>query len=1527
MSEEYELHDGVAEDIAIVGMAGRFPGANDVLQYWNNLRDGVESITFLSDEELRVSGVPEQVLNDPAYVKAAARLDDVELFDAEFFGYSPAEAEYIDPQQRLFLEFGWNALENSGYSPDAFDGAIGVYAGVGLNRYLLFNLLGQNEPERIFAVEKDFLSTRLSYKLNLTGPSLVIQTACSTSLVAIAEACQSLLDYRCDMALTGGVGISLPLNVGYYYQEEGIASPDGHCRAFDANAQGTVFGSGGAVVVLRRLSEALEAGDSILAVIKGFAINNDGSGKVGYTAPSVDGQARVIALAQALAGVDADTISYIEAHGTGTPLGDPIEVAALTKAFQITTNRTGFCALGSVKTNVGHLDTAAGVAGLVKTVLALQHRQLPPSLNFETPNPKIAFDSSPFYVNSELQEWHPSMDGIPRRAGISSFGIGGTNAHVIVEEAPSVDELAKAPAGPQLLLLSARSATVLESMSERLAENLRAHPEQPLTDVAYTLQAGRKTFEHRCMLVCRDREDALRMLEKHDLQRLLSGAGELRDRSCVYMFSGQGSQYPGMAQGLYQGHEVFRLALDECCELLGQELDLDLRRLLYPETGQLEAAEKSLNQTQYAQPALFAIEYALARLWMSWGIEPQAMIGHSIGEYVAACIAGVFSLSDALRLVAARGKAMQAQPGGSMLSVPLSRAELELLLLPELCVAVVNSSSMCVVSGPTEAVDAFAEQLSAAGHTARQLHTSHAFHSAMMEPAMAELKAMMAGLELSAPQIPVISNLTGTWLTDEQAVDPDYWALHLRSTVLFTDGVETLLQDPGRWYLEVGPGNTLVNLVRQHAGCERDCPVLPSVRHPRQQEDDVEFILGTLGRVWLAGMRVDWNAFQCGQHRRRVPLPTYPFERQRYWVDPVKAETPWASATAPVRISDVDQWMYGPVWKSSLAANQTVQAAGEDAGNRWLIFMDCHGMGDRLAHRINSQGGEIMLVREGDKFEALNGEEFLLNPGQIADYQALFTALEATDKLPDQIIHLWSLSDDASVSMQSGLLYGFYSLLYIAQSLNHLASVPKTHIQVVANGILAVTGEEKLCPEKSPLLGVSKVITQELPAVTCTYVDVEFPQPDSSGDDDLADLLVKEFHVSSRDTLVAYRHRQRWVQEFERIDVAAESTPPARLRQSGVYLITGGLGGLGLVFAEYLATTVGARMVLIGRRRFPDREEWDQWLTGHEDSDETSRRIRRLQGLEGMGAELLISSADVADARQMKAVIEQAEQRFGALHGVIHAAGVVGGPSFSLLDKLQPEHCELQFSTKIRGLQVLRQILAGRELDFVMPVSSLAAVLGGLGMAAYAAANQFMDSLVQQQHQAGDGSWLTVNWDAWQLQEENDSPVAGGLAAFALNPAEGAEAFDRILRLTGLSQVVVSTGDLGARLRQWLNPKAEQEETPEAEKPRHARPSLANVCVAAETETQKAIVLIWQALFSIDELGIQDNFFELGGHSLLAIQAVAKLREELGVELSLDKFLELGSVEALAEHVETIRWAAQGNAALADDVECDEFEL
>lgn len=1385
--------------IAIIGMSGRFPGASNLEEFWQNLQGGVESVSQFSDEELLSEGLDPALVQDPHYVKAGPVLSDIKGFDASFFGFSARAAELMDPQHRLFLECAWEVLESAGYNPETEDCSIGVYAGATPSSYLLnnlqphYDLSGRHILDSPIGIQVmssnggDFLPTRVSYQFNLKGPSVNLQTACSTSLVAVHVACQSLQNGECDMALAGGVSVLVPHKAGYLYQQGTILSPDGHCRAFDARAQGTIFGDGVGIMLLKRLEDAIADRDCIHAIIKGSAINNDGHLKASYTAPSVEGQAAAIAEAQEVAGVDPETISYIEAHGTGTALGDPIEIAALNQVFRESTEKTGFCAIGSVKTNFGHLWAASGIAGSIKTVLALKHKQLPPSLHFQEPNPQIDFESSPFFVNTQLSPWQ--RNGTPRRAGVSSFGFGGTNAHIVLEEAPSLEELPQtSPSVPdrsaQLFVLSAKTATALDRATANLANHLQQHPELNPADVAYTLSVGRKGFAYRRMLVASTIEDAASKLSSIAADRKTDpSSGKTATRSVVFMFSGQGSQYPNMARDLYEGEPVFRQQLDLCCDLLEPHLGFDLRQVLYPRPEEMETAAEQLKQTAITQPALFAIEYALARLWMAWGIQPVATIGHSIGEYVAAAIAGVFSLEDALSLVSARGQFMQSMPSGSMLAVPLPESEVQPLLGPSVQVAVVNSPSNCVVSGTTEAIEALQQQLAARGVECRRLRTSHAFHSSMMEPMLEAFVERVRQIDLQPPSIPYVSNVTGTWIDAAEATDPTYWAQHLRQTVRFAQGLEALVCDPDRILLEVGPGRTLSTFAKQHPDRPTEQIVLTSIRHPKEKHSDVAFLLDTVGQLWTNGVEVNWSAFYDGQQRYRLPLPTYPFEHQQYWLEPGqpvfrgtngqldgRSSTPnGASSTngtggsnsghstpqvpSNPKKSDLTEYFYIPTWKPVPLSTLNGPVA---QSSPILVFGDRYGLSDALVKQLELEGLEVVSASVGSRFAKSQERRYTLNPEKPEDYEALLEDLKTEKLYPRTIVHAWSvMPSDRTGANLDGIdrtqTLGFFSLLFLAQALGKQPTMDKLRVEVVTNNMQQVAQETVLHPEQATVLGPCKVIPREYAHITCRNLDVELPQPGTPALSKLIEQIRGELAIepsdSPSDSMVAYRGPQRWMQTFEPVSLPPTDGEMPRLKPQGVYLITGGLGGIGLTLAEYLAQAVQAKLILTSRSTFPEMECWEQWLHEHDDGDATSCKIRKLQSLCSDGAQIEIVRADVTDREQMQAAIAPLVKRFGQINGILHCAGVPGG---GVVQRKTPELAESVLAAKVKGTLVLETLFEGTKLDFFFLCSSLSSVLSQFGQVDYCGANAFLDAFARYKT-AKDGTFtVSANWDSWQ---------------------------------------------------------------------------------------------------------------------------------------------------------------------------------
>jgi acyl transferase domain-containing protein/acyl carrier protein len=1510
MSEEVKQDSNRELSIAIIGMSGRFPGAGNKEEFWRNLCDGVESISFVGHEQLKNYGLDPSLLDDPQLVKASAVLDDIEMFDASFFGYSPREAELMDPQQRLFLECAWEAFEDAGYNPEKFPGMAGVYAGSGINTYLMHVLSGRDASPSLDGLQltvgndKDYLTTRLSYKFHLRGPSVCVQTACSTSLVAVHLACQSLLGYECDLALAGGVSIRAPQPRAYRYQEGSILSPDGHCRAFDAKAGGTIFGNGLGIVVLKRLEEAIQDRDYIYAVICGTAINNDGSLKVGYTAPSVEGQSAVIRLALAAADVAPSTITAIEAHGTATSIGDAIEVAALKEVFG--ERPIGSCALGSVKTNVGHLDAAAGVTGLMKTALMLKHGLLPPSLHFERSNPELGLEQSPFYVNTKLKPF-PSA-GSPRRAGISSFGIGGTNAHAILEEAPVVDS--PEPQRPwQLLTLSARTETALKQAALNLANHLRAHAELKLPDVVYTCQTGRKAFAHRQAIVCENLDRGIALLEGKDSRLVAKGVAESEKPSVVFMFPGQGAQHVHMASDLYQTERTFKAQIDACAEILRTHLDEDLRELLNPHQADSAAAAEKLAQTMYTQPALFAVEYALAKLWMEWGVQPAAMIGHSIGEYVAACLAGVWSLEDALALVATRGRLMQEQPTGAMLAVALSEQAVKDLLKPGLSLAAVNAPSLCVVSGPKDSITAFRDELNQSGVVSRLLHTSHAYHSAMMEAVVKSFKEHLSGVTMHAPQIGFISNVTGRWIEHEQATSPQYWATHLRETVRFSDGLQTLSRGPNTLLLEVGPAQTLTKLARQQPTGSK-LKVIASLPEPDDKGSNGAAMVGALGELWVEGVEVNWEAFHAHEERRRVSLPGYPFERQRFWFEKKSVEEN-GSQTRNVtqERADVDDWLYAPSWKQTVPTEALPLRADAVDGGGWLVFQEPSGVGARVSERLREAGRKVVSVVAGEEFERRGETTYTINPRRQQDYEQLMLTLQNEGALPHTVAHFWSLTPETSQPVEpstvsEALERDFNSLMFIAQGLGNCSLASPVHLYVVTNNLESVTGEEIIQPLKATVRGLCRVIPQEYANVECRSVDV-LTRGDSTGDDELAAQLIEEMRRVSPDEQIAYRGARRWAQAYEPFRLGGSNLHEGVFRERGVYLITGGMGGLGLALADYLARGWKAKLVLVGRTALPPRETWEGLTAGQTEANPVDPRIGQIRALEEMGAEVLLLAADITVPAQVKEVIRKTRECFGKIHGVFHLAGVPGG---GLIQVKSPEMTAPVLAPKVQGTLILDEMLRDVELDFMVLFSSLTSITGGLGQVDYCAASAFLDAFAQYKARRSASPLITIDWDAWQSDTWQDAllrtmPELHKIfkerrEKYGIRFEEGTELLRRIIGAS-VPQVVVSTQNLSSVIANHRS--FSQAVLMQRFGGAHAPEANENGDALPRSEVEQRIAEIWQEVLGVQELNIHDNFIDLGGHSLLAVQLVARLREELKTDLPLRTIFEHPTIAGMAE--------------------------
>ncbi|NUH66089.1 SDR family NAD(P)-dependent oxidoreductase [Sulfitobacter sp. S0837] len=1393
------------DDIAIVGMSVTVPGAEGVDAYWANLRDGLSALRRVDEAALRAAGESAERMARPNYVPVTADMPGFDQFDAEFFGFSPKDAAILDPQHRKFLETAWQAMEQAGHPPESISGPIGVYAGSGMGSYFYFNIC--SNPELVDDVgmfllrhtgnDKDFLSTRVSHVFDLKGPSINLQTACSTSLVAIHYAAQALRAGEIDMALAGGVTIELPQGRGYEYKENEILSPDGECHAFDHRAQGTVFGSGSGAVALRRLEDAVADGDHIWAVIKGSAINNDGAAKAGYLAPSVEEQTAAIAQALDAAGVAAQSIGMVECHGTGTYLGDPIEVAALTQAYRAETEAEDFCRIGSVKTNIGHLDTAAGVAGLAKAALALHHRQIPPSLGYEAPNPAIPFDGSPFRVNDQLYDW-PAQD-TPRRAAVNALGVGGTNAHMILEEAPPRAASEEGDFPFHVLCISGRSKAALEANSKALAAHLRTRPDQPLADVAFTLKEGRRAFDKRRVLVAESHEEAAALLETADRRRVFTHDHLGDNPDVVFMFPGGGAQYVDMARDLYETEPVFAEWMDRGLAHLEPQLDYDIRALWLPEPQDRATAEAQLKQPSVQLPLIMIVEYALAQLWLSWGVKPAAMVGHSMGENVAACLAGVMGFEDCIDLVLLRGRLFDEVPAGGMVSISAPLSQITPFLGPDLDIASINGPELVAVSGPDAALAKLQDRLRAAEIDHQRIAIDIAAHSRMLDPILARYRSFLKELDLQPPQMAFLSNRSGTFITPEMATDPEYWVEQLRHTVNFADCISHLAQGRKCVFLEVGPGKALSSLAQMNADVSPG-QVLSSLRHPDQEIADDIYFLGVIGRLWACGVEADWGQIWGEARRNRVVLPTYQFQRTRYFIAP--GEAAQKSSTPPVqRENDITKWGAVPHWQPRYAEADR----GLDGSLDWLVFADAGGLAAEAIAGLQQDGHRVVQVTAGDGFAQISDTEYTLAAEQgRSGYEQLLAALSDTGRLPDRIAHFW-LTDDAvaprpgSSSFDRNVEQGFWSLTWLAQALGAMDRTVPLHLSVFTTGAAQLGDEELAYPEKALISGPVGVMARELPALTAAQIDLEVavvsakrtwfanaaqPAPVISRGDLLDELLAQPANLQ-----VAHRAGRR--HELEHRNVALAEDAPLVWKSGGSYLITGGFGGIGLTLAADILATSETRVILQSRAALPPRAEWENYLARNGSASATARRIRAVLRLDRIAAQngglVEVAQADVTNLAQMRRVIDDVQSRHGGLTGVIHAAGVLDdAPILAKGDAA----IDAVLAPKVQGLRVIDQLLPDGALDLLVLFSSTSTATRSAGQSDYVAANAWLNAFAQARRHAKTRV-VAVNWGVWaDVGMAANSLGGGGAAVLPTRPVDSALLLERGAGADGMPEFI-----------------------------------------------------------------------------------------------------------------------------------------
>jgi acyl transferase domain-containing protein/thioesterase domain-containing protein/acyl carrier protein len=1485
-------------EIAIIGMSGAFPGASDLETFWDNLKGGVESITFLAEKDKAFGPIDNDLRNKPNYVNALGGiLEEKWYFDADFFGYGYREASVMDPQIRLFHEHGYKALEDAGYVAKTSSEQIGLYAASSSHFYwqAVHALQATGNTVEDFGNEsmlnKDFLSTRVAYKLNLQGPCITMDTACSSSLVAVHMACRALLTGECTIALAGGVSANAQPKSGYLHHEGMILSPDGHCRAFDADAKGTIVGEGVGVIVLKRLKNALQDKDYIHAIIKGSASNNDGYRKAGYNAPSIEGQTEVIRKVIKTAKTDPASITYVEAHGTGTILGDPIEIKALTNAFAIP--QKGICGIGSLKTNIGHLDAAAGIAGLIKTVLSIKHRQIPPSLHFNKPNPHINFDDSPFYVNDQLKEW-VSNNG-PLRAGVSSFGIGGTNAHVILEEAPETSQTEGHAGQAELFVFSAHSEKALSDICVNFIKYLEIYPGTSLAELAYTLATGRKVHRYRVAIVADSAVDLREQLKEAVTQDYSFPVNPVM--KLAFMFPGQGSQYINMGAGLYQKESVFRQELDTCLNHAG----LSAAELLYPKTV-YEKHDEQLWNTINTQPVLFAFEYALAKLLMSRGLSPEVCIGHSLGELVAACIAGVFTLPQAMKLVKARGSYMQQTPEGAMLNVRTEPSVLLQMLPPGVSVAANNTPDNVTVSGTPEAITALVEKLEKQEIKFTKLKTPHAFHSSLTESILEPFREVVESIPLQAPELPVISNVTGSLLKAEEATSSAYWSRHLRETVQFSEGVKNVLHSSGYVFLEVGPGRTLCSYVRKNAANGPKITAINLIRHSLESKPDADFLLKGIAKAWLEGYNIDWDLYYKNRSLKKLSLSTYPFERTDFQLDDTgyRLGTQLLSKKLAYHKKKIEDWYYQPLW------DQTPQSRiriGRESFQSLYITLSSHDL-SAISGLCKNEEAKIVLADSG-KLTIYDNDLNRLD--EVLSFEELINILPSEQRTPLSVNYL-CIKEEERNGIQSNYRHLFI-LLELVRALSKRISTAPVQLNLIVSQLFRVLGSEKIYAEKAVILGAVKSISIEYSNIACRCIEIT---DEEFYNGKISSAFKNELRSTSRDLIVALRDKQRLIPSYKPVSLARSSGASLSIRRGGIYLITGGFGGMGFTLAEYLALEYKATVILLGHSHFPAKTEWGGYLSQNHGGN-ISNKIRRLQKMQASGALVDFYIADIADKEAMTSVIEDCLQKHGKINGVLHAAGK---PDYGgVIQRRSSEEILKIMASKCEGTRVLEQLLVPHKPEFVLLFSTLGNVLykHKFGQVGYNCANEFMDAWVYDNGFSEATFVTSVNWDDWaevgmtvkalQRNYKLEDVSQADQVCDAITNREGVEVMLTVLE-SQIERLVISTLPLDTRL-ELMDMEADHSfhNSPLRDKTRINGRASQKSFLSTNGGKDNVLSGIFFSFFN-KKVDPDEDFFELGGDSLHALNLLGEVNDKLGVKVPMEYFFNSPTLIGLEKFVD-----------------------
>ncbi|MDE1207124.1 SDR family NAD(P)-dependent oxidoreductase [Tenacibaculum larymnensis] len=1455
------------KDIAVIGISCEFPQSKNISEFWENLIEGNELLHFYSDKELKEFGISDATIKNKEFIKVKAEIEELGGFDYAFFGYTKEEASCMDPQTRMLHQLTWTALEDAACNIDTYKGKIGMYTSISDNlNWQVHSMLHPNSKVNSFyqsqLSNKNFAHTLVSYNLDFKGPSLLIDTACSSSLASLHVACRSLLLKECNMAMAAGISLDSTKNKGYFYQEGMISSKDGHCRPFDQNSSGTVGGNGGAVVVLKRLEEAINDRDNIYAIIKSSAVNNDGRERIGYTAPSVKGQSTCIKLAHRIANIPLESISYIETHGTATKLGDPIEIEALNKAFNYNTEHK--CAIGSVKSNMGHLDAAAGIAGLLKTTLALKNKKIPKSLHFNTPNQEINFNEGPFYVNDQLKNWE-SDNEYPLRAGVSSFGIGGTNVHVVMEEPPVLSKINKEKKF-YIVPFSAKTKKSLLSYQRKISEFLKEGKGE-LKDLAYTLSIGRKPFTYRNTIVAKDSASVLKMLEQTEI--IENSITKAKQRPIIFLFSGQGSQYFGMAERLYKENSYFKSIINSGLSYLEALTGESYKEILGYESK--ESFDKNLiNETKYTQPLLFLVEYALAKQMILFGIEPTAMIGHSLGEYVAACISEVFTLEDALRIIVKRAELMNALPKGVMLAVGESSDKIEESLPKELSIAVINTITSCVVSGEEKIIEDYATYLESINVPHKKLKTSHAFHSKMMNPILDVFGEFLKEVKFSSPKYKIVSNLTGKIISSNDMISPEYWCRHLRETVCFYDGITTILSNyKESVFIELGPGNTLETFSKQHPNFNlgSECTI-SMISHPKNIEREVSLFESSLAKLWALGCSVNWEEYYSDDKRNKISAPTYCFDEKNFEssVNPLE-EIKGKVELFPGMKRNISEWFYFPNWKRSTFLNSELT---QDKSKKYLVFINDEPLIEDVVKILENERNQVVKVTKGEDFLKYDDYNYCINFQNKENYLALYEELKRNFNRIDHIIYSWKTKDEITVTDY------FLHLIEVGKLTINLAGEIGNKVTFLLEYGNNIYGDEILDAKAVISNSLLQVLEQENPKIKVSSIDIFNNKFNVS-----ATSIIDEIKGDKSSINIAYRKDQRWELFYDNVKLPKHSNEET-LKENGLYIITGGLGKLGGILTRYLSEKYKGTIILLGRTNI---EGYDVGKNPKIDS-----KISLLKNLQEEFENIYYCQVDVSDNDSLHKVFENITNEHGDITGVIHAAGVVEHDSFKTFENISQSDVEQQFTPKVLGVNNIYSLNKQFPIGFVWIASSLSSILGGLTFTSYASANRYLDGFIQQKRNKLT-NWFSVNLD--------------GLVEERISDAEMIEVFEKSFIIGKEPQLITSVREIKTineieKEEEFHNENLEDDFITE-------RPDISTVYEEPENEIQRKICSIWETFFGYKKIGVLDDFFDLGGDSLKAMTLLKKIQKAFSVEIKLQEFYTKSTVKDIAEQVEILK--------------------